>query len=197
MSESTITKKALADGLKAMMRTKPFDKISVADITKSCGLNRQTFYYHFQDKFDLVNWIYYNELIMRVAEGLSYENWNTRIAEILEFMREDRSFYQTTLRQSGNNGFQEYLFRVVRELLVDIIRRMAGELPVETVNLNFLAEFFTYGIVGMIVQWAQKGMIESPQELSKSLKKLVNEIKQLAAERYFQQNAEGDAISIT
>ena len=51
MSESLITKKAIATALKSLILEKPFDKISIANLTKACGLNRQTFYYHFQDKY--------------------------------------------------------------------------------------------------------------------------------------------------
>ncbi|HAB61398.1 MAG TPA: dihydroxyacetone kinase transcriptional activator DhaS, partial [Lachnospiraceae bacterium] len=48
MSESMITKQAIARGFKQLMKEKTFDKITILDITKTCGLNRQTFYYHFQ-----------------------------------------------------------------------------------------------------------------------------------------------------
>ena len=50
MSDSIITKKALALGLKELLKKKSFDNVIVSDITDICGLNRQTFYYHFHDK---------------------------------------------------------------------------------------------------------------------------------------------------
>jgi probable dihydroxyacetone kinase regulator len=196
MSESLITKRALAAGLKELMKTKNFDKISVADIAGSCGLNRQTFYYHFQDKFDLVNWIYFNELISIVADGLTFENWDSQLCEILTIMKKDQSFFQTTLKSSGNDGFQKYLFRITREVLLDIIRRLAGNHLLSPDSLSFLAEFYTFGIVGIIVQWAQNGMQESPQEISKNLRTLVNESKQFAVSRYYFENAEGEASPI-
>ena len=55
MSDALITKRAIAEALKKICREKPFDKISIADITSDCGLNRQTFYYHFQDKYELLS----------------------------------------------------------------------------------------------------------------------------------------------
>ena len=59
MSDSNLTKNALAASMKKLMREKPFDKISVSDICIDCGINRKSFYYHFRDKYDLVNWIFY------------------------------------------------------------------------------------------------------------------------------------------
>lgn len=58
-----ITKQALAASIKELMEREPLSKISVGDITSNCGVNRQTFYYHFKDKYELVNWIYYTETV--------------------------------------------------------------------------------------------------------------------------------------
>jgi len=51
---ATSTKKALAAALKKMMEVKPIDKITVKDLVEICGVNRQTFYYHFDDVYDLL-----------------------------------------------------------------------------------------------------------------------------------------------
>ena len=59
MADSNATKNALAASMKKLMRKKPFEKISVSDICEDCGINRKSFYYHFRDKYDLVNWIFY------------------------------------------------------------------------------------------------------------------------------------------
>ena len=57
---SQITKKAMASSLKKLLETKTLSKITVSDITDDCEINRHTFYYHFQDIYDLVEWIYRN-----------------------------------------------------------------------------------------------------------------------------------------
>ena len=66
MSEALITKKAIAQGLKDLTLAKPFGKISIGDITSACGLNRQTFYYHFQDKYEPVSYTHLPSLKQRV-----------------------------------------------------------------------------------------------------------------------------------
>lgn len=62
MADSNITKRALALAERAM-KTTPFSKISVGDICEKCEMNRKSFYYHFKDKYDLINWIYSTEFI--------------------------------------------------------------------------------------------------------------------------------------
>lgn len=63
MADSNITKRALATSLKELMMEQPFEKINVAQICERCNMNRKSFYYHFKDKYDLVNWIFDTEFI--------------------------------------------------------------------------------------------------------------------------------------
>ena len=57
---SEITKKALAETLKKLLSKNKLNKITIKEITEDCGVNRQTFYYHFKDIYDLLEWIYKN-----------------------------------------------------------------------------------------------------------------------------------------
>ncbi|MFR8027761.1 TetR/AcrR family transcriptional regulator, partial [Eisenbergiella massiliensis] len=54
-----ITKTALEASLKKLLLKKPLDKITIRDLTEDCGISRMTFYYHFKDIYDLVEWICY------------------------------------------------------------------------------------------------------------------------------------------
>ena len=55
------TKKLLADGLKELLEKKTLDKITVKELVATCGVNRQTFYYNFQDIYELLEWIFVEE----------------------------------------------------------------------------------------------------------------------------------------
>ena len=68
MADSNITKRALSSAFKELLESKPFSKISVGDICEKCEMNRKSFYYHFKDKYDLVNWIYYTEFVTVVRQ---------------------------------------------------------------------------------------------------------------------------------
>lgn len=58
---SQITKRALAESLKKLLLEKPLDRITVSDITEDCGVSRMTFYYHFKDVYDLIEWTWLQE----------------------------------------------------------------------------------------------------------------------------------------
>ena len=89
MSESIVTKKVLAEGFKELMAKKPFEKITISDITDICGLNRQTFYYHFRDKYELLNWVFYNEAITPFIDNLTFDNWSKKLLDMLSIIAKD------------------------------------------------------------------------------------------------------------
>lgn len=178
MSDSLITKKALASALKQLMERKSFEKITVSDIAEECGLNRQTFYYHFQDKYDLVNWVFYNDVVARVLHNDPYTNWSDVMLDVLCIMRQNKTFYIKTLNTSGQNTFQDYFFSVTKDLLLEIIEETAagtkGRKDLDEEDKNSLAEFCAYGLVGMTMQWARKGMKESPQQIVERLGRFID-----------------------
>ncbi|MBU4440388.1 MAG: TetR/AcrR family transcriptional regulator C-terminal domain-containing protein [Acetobacterium sp.] len=195
MSDVSITKKAIAKGFKHILENKNFEKITIAEITAQCGLNRQTFYYHFQDKYDLINWIVYHEAIMVIRKDLTIENWDTKVLELLTTMKKDEHFYQTTLKDIDGTEFQNYLFTVTKEIFQEMIERLANDRKMnqEVVRVMtqqkkiFTAEFLSHGVVGMIISWAQNGMTQSPEEITVSIKDIINGARMFAVSRYFQE----------
>lgn len=195
MSDSLITKKAIASGIKELTKRKSFDKIMVSDITDVCGLNRQTFYYHFQDKFELVDWIYYNEAISIIINDLNYDNWDSKVLQFLTKLKEEDYFYISTLKDSEENEFREYLFKVTVELLCDIISGITINSDASEKDIRFIAEFYAFGIVGVIISWVRHGMTETPEYITVQLKNLVYGTEKYATLRYQSKNRKADTLS--
>ena len=93
---SQITKRALASALKELLEHKPLNKITIADITEQCGVNRQTFYYHFQDIYALLEWIYTTDA-QRLLEGKrDGDTWQQGFLQVLEYIRDNRALVRNT-----------------------------------------------------------------------------------------------------
>jgi len=195
LSESLITKKAIAKGFKNILKNKSFEKITIAEITAQCGLNRQTFYYHFQDKYDLINWIVYQEAILVITKDLTIDNWDLKVLELLTIMKNDAHFYQTTLKDIDGTEFQNYLFSVTKEIFTEMIEHLTGNLRANQDAIHEMnpekqtvtAEFLSYGVVGMIIGWAQNGMKMSPDEITKNIKEIINGVRMFSVSRYFKE----------
>ena len=72
MASSLITKKRIAKAFRDLLATREFDKISIVDIMESAGIRRQTFYNHFLDKYELLDWIFENDLTEYITNNLDF-----------------------------------------------------------------------------------------------------------------------------
>ena len=121
MPYSNATKQAFADALRKLLEQKPFAKISVSHICEECGMNRKSFYYHFKDKYDLVNWIFDTE----ITKIFSEEEWKNAgftwdiLEKICEYFYKHRTFYSKVLQIEGQNSFTEHF----RDILVPVNRK--------------------------------------------------------------------------
>lgn len=171
VSDSSVTKKTFAAALKELCRHQSFDKISIADITRACGYTRQTFYYHFQDKFDLLNWIYYNEGIAPFITGINFDNWNDRVLGILKTMAEDKPFYLNTIRRQEQH-FHGYFYQIIHALFCDAIEKLDTDHRLSLEARDFYARFYSFGICGTVIDWAKGGMRIPPETVANYLKNL-------------------------
>ena len=74
MPEANQTKQAFGDALKELLKTQPFEKVTVSSICEQANMKRTSFYYHFLDKYDLVNWIFDTEYEAFLKEAFSVES---------------------------------------------------------------------------------------------------------------------------
>ena len=102
MPDSSLTKRALAQAIKELMNEKPLVKISIADIVDRCQMNRQSFYYHFRDKYDLVNWIFYTELITELQNSSNKDEYE-ELKNICRYLYDNRAFYINAQKFTGQN----------------------------------------------------------------------------------------------
>jgi probable dihydroxyacetone kinase regulator len=187
MANSNITKKALAQSLKDLGAKKIFDKITVADITEDCGVNRQTFYYHFTDKYELLAWIYTQELFIPLTADLTFDNWAEKILDLLIYMKGQKNFIMNTIR-SSNNFFGEYLEKVLVELFSKAVADFDLYHNLDEQARSVYSRFFAYGLTGVIVDWAKEGMKQDEQELAKTMQSIANNTERMGHEFYMYHN---------
>lgn len=159
--------------IKQLMETAPLAKISIQEIVDHCGLNRQTFYYHFKDKFDLVNWIYYTEAVESIADCRNYKNWCDGMYKTLSYIMKNKSFYINALNTPGQNSFNGYFFEVSYQLIMGVLNDLSSGMNVSDTDKIFIAEFYTHAFVGITVQWIKRGLKESPKTIVDKLNDIV------------------------
>lgn len=165
MPDSHLTKNALSAAMKKLMDKYPMEKIKISDIVEQCGMNRQSFYYHFKDKYDLVNWIFYTEFIESIKSFLDKPPGELT-EEICVFFYENRNFYSNALKVTGQNSFSDYFV----EVLHPIIHSQLEEIIKDDPNHDFYATFFADAIRVSITRWLLEGAKMPPQKFAELLR---------------------------
>ena len=154
--------------MKKLMSKSPFSKISVGDICEDCGMNRKSFYYHFRDKYDLVNWIFYVDFIERMDWDACRSPWDMLVALCRHFDAE-RQFYQNALQVEGQNSFREYFCGMVKPVLVFISNNMVEE---ENEKKDFYIGLFSEGLLEELMYWLREGNGIGPDEFAQDLHRI-------------------------
>lgn len=172
MADSNITKKALANAMKELMEEKEFSKISVSDICDCCSMNRKSFYYHFRDKYDLVNWIFDVEFF-QIIEQKQQENVWGLLENICYYFYLNKKFYRNALQIKGQNSFEEHFIEFLIPIIEIHIKEILGN---EDVN-EFYVNFFIDAFVGTIKRWILNKKNMSPDEFLTLLKSCIHMIE--------------------
>lgn len=181
MADSNITKKALASALKELLTESSFEKISVANICERCGMNRKSFYYHFKDKYDLVNWIFDTEFIA-LTINRTEDRWKN-FEMVCEYFYENRNFYRKAFQIRGQNSLSEHLREFARPLLRSKIEATLEQKEIPQICIDFLTD----GFVCSIERWLLDKDCMPPEQFVSAMKML---IQGAATEVYLEINKE-------
>lgn len=168
-----MTKQALEASLKRLLLTKPVTKITINDIAEDCGISRGTFYYHFQDIYDLVEWTT-REDARRVLEGnRSYDTWQQGFLNIFRAVEENKPFILNVYRHVSREQIEQFLYQVVYGLLREVVEERSAGMTVKEEDKRFIADFYKFAFVGMMLNWIQGDMKEDPEAIIARLSVLI------------------------
>jgi len=152
----TVSEALLSQAAKELVREQGLEKTTVLQITQRAGLNRQTFYKRFTDKFNLINWICYTEFIDLQKEVLTKGGW-AAVSSILQFFENDRIFYGSVLQETGQNSFGSYIVEVFKVIIYnftgDTFRQFGlNEKEVEGISRELADDFRSAVVFWLLVE---------------------------------------------
>ncbi|MDD4570321.1 MAG: TetR/AcrR family transcriptional regulator C-terminal domain-containing protein, partial [Tepidanaerobacteraceae bacterium] len=109
---SEITKKALAASFMKLLNQTTLDKITIKDIVDKCGVNRNTFYYHFQDVYDLMDWIFITEAKQVIDENKTYNNWQQGFLQSANYLLENKKLVYHAYNSLSREQLERYLYNI-------------------------------------------------------------------------------------
>ena len=151
--------------LKKLLLQKPLDKITINDIAEDCGINRMTFYYHFKDIYDLVEWSCAEDAAKALAGKKTYDTWQQGLLQIFEAVKENKPFIMNVYLSVSREQVELYLYKVTYGLLLNVVNEEAADEPVSEGDKSFIAHFYKYALVGLMLDWIRGDMKEDPKEI--------------------------------
>jgi len=166
------TQKLILEAMIELTAQKGFSKVTVRDITEYAGINRATFYRHYQDKFDLLD--QYSKALYELSDttpetgpqilskGIDKQS-APGMVKMFEYIRANAKFYRAMLGKNGDSAFSEK----IRQYMKKRIRRLLPEeLRIEESSIDLYLSYVSSGSLGGLIWWLEHEMPYSPEEMA-------------------------------
>lgn len=167
------TKKALATSLKKLLVQKPLNKITINDITKDCDINRMTFYYHFRDIYDLVEWTCVEEAAQAMEGKKTYDTWQEGFLNVFSAIQENKPLIMNVYRSISRERIEQYLNPLIHSLILGVVEEKSAEMSIGEADKRFIANFYEYAFIGVMLEWIDDNMREDPSAIVERTSRVV------------------------
>ena len=151
------TKDILASSIIELAKTKSVDTIRVREITQNCGLTPTTFYRHFQDKYQLLAWIYNQKLEALFSETSGIVTWNQLLMACCTPLQDNRAFYMNVLKNTaGQTSFRYKITEYAITLLMNGLKKHNGGKALPE-DVQFYLKFYMRAMSETVTDWFLEG----------------------------------------
>ncbi len=144
------TKIMFAQQLEYMLQTTPLDKIRVSKLCELCGAVPPTFYYYFNDKYELVAWIFLQDFAEIVGDK-SPSYTTDALNAVTKQMEKRKSFYKKVFSDQSQNSITSYVLSFNLQISKEAIMKTTGEEL--TSDQLFAVKYHVNGTIGMFREW--------------------------------------------
>lgn len=160
-----LTRRAIVTSFVNLLNERPLDKITVKDIVEDCGVNRNTFYYHYQDIYALVEDIFEKETEKVVQEHQEHFTWQDGFIESAQFALQNKKAIYHIYNSVKREQLEQYLFQITESLMTHVVTQLSEGLSVSQEDIHYIVVFYKHAIVGIILEWIQRGMKDDPEHV--------------------------------
>lgn len=165
------TKKLIANSLKKAMKTKPLSKITVSELIRDCDINRNTFYYHFDDIYDLLHWMFKNDIIDKIKNYDLISDSKEVMTLVIDYIEENAAILNCAYDSVGRDEMKRFFYKdfiAVSTSLIECAER-ENHITLKPDFKQFVCDFFTESLAGILVEWIKKRETRSREECIRQL----------------------------
>ena len=148
---ATDMKMLIAEHFDALVRQRGIDKVTVKAVIEDCGISRQTFYYHFQDIMDVVEWYQNQSLRQSIERSLEAPSYQEAIRGVIYEVFQHRALIQQLIASHRRKEMELLFFKAMRTYLQELLRGRSPDLSGSLADLDTVLSFYSCGLVGMLL----------------------------------------------
>ena len=152
------TKSAIKKAFLNLLCTTLFDNITVKDIADECGINRNTFYYNFEDIYALTEEILQEETEKLVNAHKTHKNWNEGLLDAADFAKKYKKEILNLYKSSKSFYLEKYFKKVIYNVVIEFVNIKAENLDIPDSDKDFIAGFYTCALMGLLTEWLDNDM---------------------------------------
>lgn len=166
----------LADSLKELVAKRPVDKITIKEITDRAGVIRPTFYNHFQDKFELIEWIINTDLLEPIRPLIHIGMTSEAMVLLFTNIEQNKVFYARLVKLDSPVTFHEIAQKCVKTMLLSIIEeQMTGKgTKHKWLTPEIIASYYAQSMCFAAEVWINQGMVIPPKEMSEAYQYIIS-----------------------
>ncbi|WP_343769221.1 TetR/AcrR family transcriptional regulator C-terminal domain-containing protein [Clostridium malenominatum] len=176
----------MAEALKKLMSERAFEKIKIQDIVDICHMNRRTFYYHFKDIYELLEWFYHEEALKQLEINSTYDSWTNELLYLFHYIESNRKVTLCVFKSLGREYLEDFMYKTVFRVVKNIVYDIAFDLEVKEAQKDFIAHYYTVSLVGMMTHWIQADFTPNPTEITNMTNLIIQGTMRNALERFSQ-----------
>ncbi len=164
-------KAAIVESFKQIISSKSIDKITVKRICEHCDINRQTFYNHFTDIFDIFKFVFYEEITREIAQNRTFETWSGGFLATMNYLKRNSKMILHVYYSSYRSEANTFFINISNRLLDDVVEECIVKLSVKLKDNDkrFIVNFYRHVFDGLMMEWVNEGMEEEPEIILKKL----------------------------
>ena len=170
----TDAKTMLAHALRDALQTVPLSKVTVSGLTRTAGVTRQAFYYHFADIRDLTVWVFKREVANQIEAHSTHEDWSEGLLAMLTWMQAHLEETRSVVSTLSMEDLQVFLYKQLRAVMEPIVDHYSDGLTVRADDREFITEHFTLSVLGHVSQWLANGMSADPYILTERIARVLD-----------------------
>lgn len=178
------TKHALAATLKQLLEKKNLNDITVKEIVEACQVNRQTFYYHFQDIYDLLSWFLEQEIQQALAGTYSAGSWQEGFLNAFRYVQDNYRLIFHIFSSGGQTLLAGHLNEMAQDIMYRVVETYCADLEISEQDKHFMARFYKFALAGFLLEWITGGMSQDPEEIVAQVDRLLDGEFRRTAERF-------------